>query len=134
MIESNFQLTEQRIISFDYKTNKNFKFSGSLDLEYNINVNSTIVEDGIGVVTLDITVFKGKNFEEVPFIINISIEGVFNWIIDIKEEELKILLDENAPAILLSYIRPFISQITLFSGNPPLILPLINFTEKANLK
>ena len=32
MIESNFQLTEQRIISFDYKTNKNFKFTPSVSV------------------------------------------------------------------------------------------------------
>lgn len=40
------------------------------------------------------------------------------------------VLNYNSPAIILSYLRPFISQITLFSGNPALTLPLINFAKE----
>lgn len=130
MKESSFQLTEQKITKIDYKANKNFKFSGALNIEYDINVLSTLIEDGIGIVSLEVGVFNKKEFEEVPFVINISIDGEFAWDSSIKEDDLKILLEINAPAILLSYLRPFVSQITLFSGNPPLILPLINFTKE----
>ena len=42
---------------------------------------------------------------------------------------LKGLLNVSAPAVLLSYIRGMISQVTAFSGYPALIIPLINFSE-----
>ena len=56
-----------------------------------------------------------------------ELEGIFNW----KADEIDdILLEVNAPAVLIAYIRPIISQLTSFSGYPPLILPLINFTKR----
>lgn len=38
-------------------------------------------------------------------------------------------LRANGPAILLSYIRPYITNITVRDGFPPLILPVMDFTE-----
>lgn len=45
------------------------------------------------------------------------------------EELVKLLLKQNAPAILLSDIRPYVTTLTTGSGYPPLVLPLMNFVE-----
>ena len=55
--------------------------------------------------------------------------GEFKWSENVDEKTLDILLNSNAPAILLSYIRPYISTITSGAGYPALILPLIDFTK-----
>ncbi len=129
MNESKFQLREQRITKIKYNSNKNFDFDEPLSIDYDIKISQNSLEDGFGIVTLDVGIFNKKNFDEVPFVIEITIEGEFDWNSSIDGEELKMLLNVNAPAVLFSYLRPFISQITLFSGNPPLVLPLIDFTN-----
>ncbi len=129
MNESKFQLREQRITKIKYNSNKNFDFDEPLSIDYDIKISQNSLEDGFGIVTLDVGIFNKKNFDEVPFVIEITIEGEFDWNSSIDGEELKMLLNVNAPAVLFSYLRPFISQITLFSGNPPLVLPLIDFTK-----
>ena len=129
MNESKFQLREQRITKIKYNSNKNFDFDEPLSIDYDIKISQNSLEDGFGIVTLDVGIFNKKNFDEVPFVIEITIEGEFDWNSSIDGEELKMLLNVNAPAVLFSYLRPFISQITLFSDNPPLVLPSIDFTN-----
>lgn len=66
---------------------------------------------------------------DLPFFISITQSGVFEYPKDIDKKMLKGLLNVSAPAVLLSYIRGMISQVTAFSGYPALIIPLINFSE-----
>ncbi len=64
-----------------------------------------------------------------PFFISITQLGEFEYPSDLDRTDLENLLNINAPAVLLSYIRGLISQITAFSGYPALIIPLINFAK-----
>ena len=45
-----------------------------------------------------------------------------------------IKLNENAPAILYSYLRPMITTITVDANLPPLVIPLMNFREQNQTK
>lgn len=74
-------------------------------------------------------VFDNSSMVNVPFYIDISMEGEFFWDGGFNDKDIDTLLKSNGPAILLSYIRPYISSITVGAGFPPLILPLIDFTE-----
>jgi len=130
MKESSFQIIEQRILEIDYKTNSSFDFTQPVKVDYNINVNSEKKTQNSADVVIEIEIFKKKGFSEVPFYLTFKILGLFSWNSETNEEELEMLLNINAPAVLTSYARPFISQITLFSGYEPLIIPLINFTKK----
>ena len=40
------------------------------------------------------------------------------------------LLNQNAPSLLLSYIRPIVVQITAASPFPTYNIPFMNFTNK----
>ena len=74
-------------------------------------------------------------FARLFHVITTSIVGYFSWDEKIKEDDLINYLELNAPAVLFLYIRPFISNMTAYSGFSPLILPLINFInsrEKLN--
>ena len=53
---------------------------------------------------------------------------------DDKRSRLEFLLNENAPAILYSYLRPMITTITLDANLPPLVIPLMNFREQNQTK
>ena len=74
-------------------------------------------------------IFSEKKLLDSPFFISITQSGVFEYPKDIDKKMLKGLLNVSAPAVLLSYIRGMISQVTAFSGYPALIIPLINFSE-----
>lgn len=69
----------------------------------------------------------GEISEKNPFFINISEAAGFKWEDD--TEDVDKLLSQNAPALLLSYMRPTISMITAASKYPAYNLPYINFIE-----
>lgn len=129
MKESFLRLNGNPIISkISFDLNKAFT-----PTDFNINVNLKIAKKIVKTETnakcfLKIVIFEKGDIE--PFFLEIEAIGNFEWTSDVNEKELNNVLNYNSPAIILSYLRPFISQITLFSGNPPLILPLINFTDK----
>lgn len=56
----------------------------------------------------------------------------FHWDESIDDEMAKKLLNINAPAALLSYIRPIIASMTGNSKYPALNIPFIDFTEAEN--
>ena len=80
-------------------------------------------------IKLTFNIFSEKKLLDSPFFISITQSGVFEYPKDIDKKMLKGLLNVSAPAVLLSYIRGMISQVTAFSGYPALIIPLINFSE-----
>lgn len=53
----------------------------------------------------------------------------FLWEGDLEEKVVKSLLKSNAPAALLSYIRPIVSMMTMSSKYPALNIPFIDFTK-----
>lgn len=129
METSNFQFGTPKLLSVKYKLNENFTPPETMPL--NLSSSTTVKrakDKRVAQVTLAIKVFDEEKFSESPFFIEIVMQGNFIWSEDL-EPKAKKLLSSNAPAILLSYMRPYISQLTIFSGYPPLILPLLNFTN-----
>lgn len=62
----------------------------------------------VAIVTLELRFFQKKDFKEVPFKLEMEIEGMFEWDKELEDDlnQLEVLLKENAPAILYSYLRP----------------------------
>lgn len=128
MKESFFQLKEQNITNVEFIKN-NLCNEHNLKLEFKHNIKVTNINEREAVVSLEFSVFNKKFTEKIPFYINIKIEGIFIWKEINDEDLLNSLLYENAPAVLLSFIRSMISQITAYSGYPTLIIPLLNFKK-----
>ncbi len=80
-------------------------------------------------VSLDIEFFELESLDQSPYYINVVMDGDFKWEKDLEDDKVDNLLKSNAPAILLSYMRPYLSNLTTGAGYPPLILPLLDFTE-----
>mgnify|MGYP001054462075 CR=1 FL=1 len=56
---------------------------------------------------------------------------MFEWCKELEDNptQLEVLLKENAPAILYSYLRPIITNMSIEASLPPLVIPLMNFRE-----
>jgi preprotein translocase subunit SecB len=133
--ESQFQLIgKPKLNRFEYQTNKNFTFSKELQLELNSQITiarNTEKESHKASVLLKTEIFGEKQLSEVPFQFNMEIEGFFQWNDELAADEqlLDSLLNQNAPAILYSYLRPLITLITVEADMPPLVIPLMNFKK-----
>ena len=130
---SRFQISQPQLLEVTYIINEDFNNSDNADnikLEANSVTTVEMLTDDTGAkVIFTLKIFDQEKLSEVPFFMQISMQGFFRWDESMEEEIYKKLLSTNAPAILLSYIRPFVSQLTSASGYPPLILPLIDFTS-----
>ncbi|WP_291529041.1 protein-export chaperone SecB [Bacteroides sp. UBA939] len=68
---------------------------------------------------------------------DLIVEMVFSFKLDREvDDEFKEsdFIKINAPAIAFPYLRSFISNLTLQSGFPPIILPSVNFVQLAKEK
>ena len=66
--------------------------------------------------------------EGAPFKLKIKVASDFKWEY-IEEERVNAMLKNNAPALLLSYMRPIVASITNSSNFPAYNLPFMNFKE-----
>ncbi len=131
---SSFQLIDKpRVTRNIFEVNKEFDFSGevSLEIDNNIRVIKMSDEETTAKVVLNLNFFKSNDLKEVPFKLEMEIEGMFGWDEELEENNthLEVLLKENAPAILYSYLRPIITTTSIDANLPPLVVPLMNFRE-----
>jgi len=126
MKESSFQFSNPTLDEIYFYINKDFdvtQFQG-LDIKSNTEV-SISPEDFKANVSLEINI--GNKDIKYPFKIKCIFSSDFNWTAD--TEYTNELLEKNAPAVLLSYARPYISMITAGSKYPPFNLPFMNFQD-----
>ena len=128
MKESFFKLKSQFTEEIIFKKNNNFK-DKKIKLEFSHRLEIKNIDETSSNIKLTFNIFSEKKLLDSPFFISIIQSGVFEYPKDIDKKMLKGLLNVSAPAVLLSYIRGMISQVTAFSGYPALIIPLINFSE-----
>lgn len=134
MKESSFQLIgKPKIIKVFYETNKNFIFDKEVSLKISNNVKiakSLDQKKRESIVILSFGIFSDEDLSDVPFKMNMEIEGCFIWNEKLdNDSRLDDLLRQNAPAVLYSYLRPIITLITIEANMPPLVIPLMNFGD-----
>lgn len=128
---SAFQLVQHSLLNFSFEKNKKFD-PANTNINLILNAEKDIQKDDaqkLASVQFTFSIFDKKMKKDAPFIMEITMEGTFKWDDTMTSEAVDDLLNANAPAILLGYMRPFIAQITAYSGYSPLILPLIDFSR-----
>lgn len=128
MQKSKFQFENPELKELTFKCNNNFveeKFNG-MSLKTEVNVER-YEKENLAQVTLVVKI--GDDTEKYPFCCEIVIGACFNWSINIDENKLEKLLKYNAPAALLSYVRPTVANLSSQAGFPPFNIPMINFAE-----
>ena len=63
---------------------------------------------------------------DAHYVCEIAMQSMFSWSEEISEEQAKELLEINAPATLLSYIRPIVAGLTNASPVSVYNIPYIN--------
>ncbi len=129
--ESNFKIKIPKIKKIEYEINESYEKSLN-PINLNIHTETQIYKSSLenrAVVSLELQIFDKCTYKKVgaPFYVNSIMFGEFEWDESIEENMLNSLLETNAPAVLLSYMRPYISSLTTGSGHKPLIIPLLNF-------
>lgn len=122
--KSVFQLLNQRTVSVNFLLNETgTKQEENLEVEIEVK---TVPSEKKALVQL--TVHINKDMKDQIFNLSIKNQGVFTWE-KLTEDEVTPYLEENAPAVLLSYIRSTVTSLTLSAGLHPLVLPLLNFKK-----
>lgn len=107
---------------FDEINFKRLGFSSDKKLELKIKSNiSQREKDDIYKVTLSI---EGNKPEE--YIFEISLTGYFIIVGEVQDELKKVLIRNNAIAILMPYLRSEVSLLTAQPGVDPVVLPPFN--------
>ena len=84
-------------------------------------------------VSIEISV--GAKEGNKPFFFRATESADFKWNADdYNEEQIDSLLRQNAVALLISYVRPVISNLTAASGLPCYNLPFLNLADKKNVE
>ncbi|MDY2995947.1 MAG: protein-export chaperone SecB [Faecalimonas sp.] len=126
MKESLFQFTNPKILSFELVSNPNFDEESFEGFSIANNVEISEIEAGKKALVI-LSLQINNESDEYPFYISTKICAMFKHEGSKKFDS---LLKINAPALLLSYIRPIISMMTVQSGFEALNIPFINFTDQ----
>ncbi len=133
MKESAFQFTTPCLVSLDYVTNDDFDKEKNGNLKFEIKSNTKIdrSKTETNQAYVELTIEIGEKSNVSPFYIKITEAAKFKWEEhDTKEEFIDELLNTNACALLVSYMRPIIANITNSSKYPAYNLPFMNFQSK----
>jgi preprotein translocase subunit SecB len=128
MKKSSFKIISQRLKDVKYFINTDFEFlknkQVSLEMDFSTKINKH-AEKPIAEVLFTLKLF-GKS-DNAPFTGEITYQGLFEWEKDTPPENVDKYLNYNAAALLYSYIRPVITNLTAMSNLPPLTIPFMNF-------
>lgn len=125
MERSKFQFKNPTISKLIYEENKNFEKKNFKGMKIESSTKVERLNELSAYVELELIV---GDKEDSPFWINIIMGANFEWNDDF-EYDLNKMLWCNAPSVLLSYIRPIISNITSNSKYPTLNVPFMNFSN-----
>lgn len=130
MNRSKFQFSNPELEKIEFLVNSNFDEEKCDGIEMKSNTDVQIFDSNEARVQLTLSI--GNETETQPFKICVIMGADFMWEEAIEEETAKKLLNVNAPAVLLSYIRPIVSSMTNSSKYSALNIPFIDFTKSEN--
>lgn len=118
-------------------TNAVFNVTGSVGPDMSaphVHVHrNTIRIEGTKQAIVELTIQLNRKMKEIekdaPFNAEFTMQAMFRWDEDLDDDMVEELLNYNAVALLISYIRPIISTITAASPIPTVYLPYINVID-----
>ncbi|RRD94316.1 hypothetical protein EII17_08870 [Clostridiales bacterium COT073_COT-073] len=130
-MESKFQFRNPRLSSLEYFIREDFQFDDnseelSLPIEMTVGVKEFNKEDNCTNVFLQIVL---GNHDKALFYLKAKEEAEFTWSEDLEKEKIAKLLKQNAPALLLSLLRPIIKEITSDLPYGSYYIPFMDFTK-----
>ena len=129
-MQSGFQFTNPVLSGMLFSINKDFdREKEEIEIPNAVSVNVSKSEHGrTAIVTLICEI--GAESSEMPFYIRAEEVANFRWNEEVEDKIIDKLLNQNAPSLLLSYLRPIIAQITVASPFGAYNVPFMNFTQR----
>lgn len=129
MRESFFKFKRPIVKDMNYTISDTFRNDQKISIDNKITTNYVKnPEERRAIVELHIELGYGKS-ENSPFRLSLTIIAEFQWEQDHSTEKVDILLRQNSPALLLSYARPIVSNITANSVMT-YDIPFMDFTAR----
>jgi len=133
-MESVFQFSNPQLLKCTFELNGDFKKvdGQKVDVpqEFNLQIGEIEESDDVSSATIVLELNLGNDDTNCPFKMNIVEGAKFRWKRDgYDEDRIQKLIHQNAPALLLSYIRPIVVYMTENSPYPAFHLPFIDFTK-----
>ena len=129
MQSSSFQFTNPFLAHFEFEINTKYLHNDDIPINIPITFNVHIDKKPSEFSAIvELTVELGERDESSPFFIKAVEAAKFEW----QKSEITNpdnFLEVNAPALLLSYLRPVISTITAASPFNAYNIPFIDFTK-----
>ena len=125
---SQFHFTAPKVIAWKFSMNADFSPEQYLTTE--IKYKSSVLkfrEQNKATVILELKI--GEESERSPFYISAKISSNFTWN-DELSSLIERLLNENAVTLLISYLRPMVSQFTSYAGFVPFNLPYLDVRQR----
>lgn len=128
MKKSKFQFLNPYLEELNFVANPDFDADTSkIEMQNSFNIQiKRVANENRANVGLELE--TNLENEEAPFRLRIKVSSEFKWE-DLDEETVESMLGQNAPAVLLSYMRPMVANITNLSSFPVYNIPFINFKE-----
>lgn len=130
MNKSKFQFSNPELEKVEFFVNEEFTQEECDGIAMQSNTEIRGINNSEAYVTLTLKV--GDVDARQPFNITVKMRAKFFWDESLDGEKAKKLLNINAPAVLLSYIRPIVYSMTGSSKYPALSIPFIDFTQSIN--
>lgn len=127
---SNFQYKNPHLKEIRYIENEQFNPKiQQVEFENNFNVKISLINANSAEVEFTLILQTLEN-DNGPFSLQICVAAEFEWNEELQDEDtIKSLLNLNAPALLLGFMRPIVANITNLSQFPVYNIPFIDFTK-----
>lgn len=127
--EKKFRLLDYWFNNISLKYEKTLlTIEGAKKLSFKDSLKRTIkkVDDNVAIVVLDFSLNAG---DQSPVFLKIELCGRFECTDWETDDVSKVLIRDNATAVLFPYLRHSISEMTTMAGLPPLVLPVADVTQ-----
>jgi len=130
MMTSDFQFSNPLLTAFNFHINHEYN-AETEEVEVGLKISVSKKRTGEREAIVELTVEIGEKDDSTPFYINATEGAFFKWEENAfnGEKDIDVLLDVNAPALLLSYLRPIVAGITTASKYSSYNIPFINFNK-----
>lgn len=129
-MESAFQFTNPSLEKLEFEINDDFKVKKDEEIEFNINMSVNVNKNpNASEAYVELRFESGEKGENSPFYIYAIEAAYFKWDASLEDEFVDGLLNQNAPSLLLAYLRPIVAQVTMASPYDAYNIPFINFTQ-----
>ena len=129
-MESSFQFTNPVLTDLEIHLNEGFNEEDNEQVQIQMDISVQVSpKENRNEAIVSLTVEIGEQGNNVPFWIKATERADFLWDEDVSNVMRERLLSQNAPSLLLGYLRPIVAQITNASPYGAYNIPFINFTK-----